>query len=129
MKKAFTLMELMLTVIVVAILVSIAIPNYINTVERAKSKEAKATLATMRAAEMTYDAERRIRIDLGGSDSGPWNMIGLEDPHTNVRRSWDYDFDSGTGQGTAQRNSGPYDGSWTIQLNLDGTETVGGGPS
>lgn len=126
-KNAFTLMELMLTVIIVAILVSIAIPNYINTVERARAREARATLESMRAAEQTYASERREMIDLGAADA-EWTMVGLENPHNNARRSWDYTFTEATEIGQAKRNSGPYSGSWTIDLAIDGTETVTGGP-
>ncbi|MCG2712569.1 MAG: prepilin-type N-terminal cleavage/methylation domain-containing protein [Candidatus Omnitrophica bacterium] len=127
-KNGFTLMELMLTVIVIAILVSIAIPNYINTVERARAREARATLESMRAAEQTYASERRVMISLDETDSSAWTMVGLEDPHNNNRRSWDYTFDAVSGNGTAVRNSGPYVVNWTIQLGLDGTETVTNGP-
>lgn len=123
-KNGFTLMELMLTIIVIAILVSIAVPNYINTVERAKSREARATLESMRAAEQTYASERRVMIDLAGGDA-EWTLVGLENPNSNNRRSWNYGFSGGTG--TAMRNSGPYAG-WTISLAADGTETVTGGP-
>ncbi|MFH1094359.1 MAG: prepilin-type N-terminal cleavage/methylation domain-containing protein [Candidatus Omnitrophota bacterium] len=125
-KNAFTLMELMLTVIVVAILVSIAIPNYINTVERTRAREARATLESMRSAEQTYASERRVMINLGAADAA-WTMVGLENPHNNNRRSWDYAFNAGSGAGLATRNSGPYSG-WTIGLALDGTETISGGP-
>lgn len=126
-KNAFTLMELMLTVIVVAILVSIAVPNYINTVERARAREARATLESMRAAEQTYASERRVMQDLGANDA-EWTMVGLENPNANNRRSWDYSFNAGSGTGTASRTSGPYP-SWTITLGIDGTENSSNGPN
>jgi len=119
-RNAFTLMELMLVVIVIAVLVSIAIPNYINTVERAKAREARATLASMRAAEMTYDAERRTKISLGANDSD-WEAVGLENPNSNPDRNWNYAFDGASGDGTATRTSGPYSGD-TVTLADDGTE-------
>ncbi len=125
-KNAFTLMELMLTVIVIAILVSIAIPNYINTVERARAREARATLESMRAAEQTYASERRTLQILGVGDL-PWTSVGLENPNKNARRSWEYDFDDLTQTGTAKRKSGPYT-DWTITLGLDGTEGGSNGP-
>ena len=127
-KNGFTLMELMLTVIVIAILVSIALPNYINTMERAKSREARATLESMRAAELTYASERRQMINLDASDSNQWTLVGLENPNNNTRRSWDYTFDAASSAGTATRNSGPYP-SWTISLAIDGTETTANGPN
>ncbi|GAA4365017.1 type IV pilin protein [Kangiella marina] len=50
--KAFTLMELMITVAIVAILAAIAIPSYSHFVEKAKRNDAKqALLAASEAAE------------------------------------------------------------------------------
>ncbi|MBI4845356.1 MAG: prepilin-type N-terminal cleavage/methylation domain-containing protein [Candidatus Omnitrophica bacterium] len=126
-KRGFTLMELMLTVVIIAILVSIAIPSYIDTVERARAREAVATLQTVRSAELTYAAERRTFINL--TDNDRWAMIGLENPNNNAERSWDYDT-TNVGAGTvtvrATRNSGRYDNGW-ITLNQDGTTATGGG--
>lgn len=124
-KKAFTLIELMTTVMVIAILVSIAIPNYINTVERARAREARSTLESMRAAEQSYAAERREFISLVNPTD--WEAVGLEDPNLNANASWTYsgtmsnagaDFDA-----TATRIDGPYAGE-TINLDQDGVETV-----
>jgi len=126
-KKAFTLIELMLTVMVIAILVSIAIPNYINTVERARAREARSTLESMRAAEQSYAAERREFIDLGAS--GTWEAVGLEDPNLNSNASWTYTGVTTTGldfTATAQRIDGPY-ATDTISINEVGAETVTGG--
>ena len=122
----FTLMELMLTVMVIAILVSIAIPSYISTVERTRAREALSTLESMRAAELAYSSERRIFIDLPDTvppavaDNQRWQMVGLENPNLNDSRSWDYGYDEGQGRGTATRRGGPNNGE-TLQLNNDGT--------
>ncbi len=111
-KKAFTLIELMLTVMVIAILVSIAVPNYINVVERARAREAMSTLQSMHAAEQSYAAERRAFISLVAGATSDWEAVGLEDPNANGNRSWDY---TGTASGggtlfdaTATRRNGPY---------------------
>ncbi len=124
-KKAFTLMELMLTVIIIAILVSIAVPNYINTVERARAREARATLASMHAAEQSYAAERRQFIALTGDSE--WNAVGLENPNNNASGSWDYTLTTGGGgstfNATASRRSGPYS---TDTLTLDDTGAEAG---
>ena len=124
-RKAFTLVELMLTVMVIAVLVSIAIPNYINTVERARAREARATLESMRAAEHSYAAERRQFISLTTGGDTAWEAIGLENPNNNANRSWDYTLSASGANfsGTASRRSGPYSGE-TISLDQDGSETV-----
>ncbi|MFH1062571.1 MAG: prepilin-type N-terminal cleavage/methylation domain-containing protein [Candidatus Omnitrophota bacterium] len=124
-KKAFTLIELMITVMIIAILVSIAIPNYINTVERARAREARSTLESMLAAERSYAAERRSFISLGAATTTDWQAIGLENPNLNTNNSWTY---TGTAAGTnftatATRIDGPYGGA-TIDLDQDGAETV-----
>ncbi|MBU1087833.1 MAG: prepilin-type N-terminal cleavage/methylation domain-containing protein [Candidatus Omnitrophica bacterium] len=129
-KKAFTLIELMLTVMVIAILVSIAIPNYINTVERARAREAVSTLESMRAAEQSYAAERRSFINLtdgaGTAIAGTWEAIGLEDPNLNANNSWIYILNDvpaagNTFNATASRINGPYSGK-TIILDQDGAD-------
>jgi prepilin-type N-terminal cleavage/methylation domain-containing protein len=51
---AFTLVELMVTVIIVGILAALAIPNYINTREKVMDKEAISILKLVRAAEKQY---------------------------------------------------------------------------
>jgi len=117
--NGFTLMELMLTVIVIAILVSLAVPNYISTVERTRAREAKATLESMRAAQLTYDAERRTFIQLTVANDSNWLAVGLENPNDNDQRSWNFTFDDTTGAGTATRRSGMNSGE-TIVLQPDG---------
>ncbi|MBU4305427.1 MAG: prepilin-type N-terminal cleavage/methylation domain-containing protein [Candidatus Omnitrophica bacterium] len=120
--NGFTLMELMLTVMVIAILVSIAIPSYISTVERTRAREALSTLESMRAAEMAYSSERRQFLDLpvgtAAADNQRWQMVGLENPNLNANRSWSYSYSAPTG--TAARLGGPNNGE-IITLNNNGT--------
>ncbi|MBU1043002.1 MAG: prepilin-type N-terminal cleavage/methylation domain-containing protein [Candidatus Omnitrophica bacterium] len=118
-KKAFTLIELMLTVMIIAILVSIAIPNYINTVERARAREARATLESIRAAEQSYAAERRDFI--APTNDAEWNAIGLENPNTGTNASWSYTVTTGPLNIQASRLTGPY-ALQTISLDENGVE-------
>ncbi len=56
-QAAFTLIELMITVAIVAILASIAMPKYQLFQAKAKTAEATNNLAAIRALEETYRAE------------------------------------------------------------------------
>ncbi len=62
-KKGFTLIELMVVVAVIAILASIAIPSYMQNVQRSARSEAighvlelASTLSKVKAVTMSYDA-------------------------------------------------------------------------
>ncbi len=117
MRKAFTLMELMLVVIIIAILASIAIPSYIKTMERAKAREAMATLQSMRAAELAYSSERRQFITLSPSNDNDWKAVGMDNPNDNAQRAWNYDLQvtgSTTFNATATRADGPNTGQTII---------------
>lgn len=50
----FSLIELMVTVLVVAILVSIAVPTYQNSVRKARRTEARSALVDLQAREERY---------------------------------------------------------------------------
>jgi len=56
-KKGFTLIEMMIVIAIIALLATIAIPNYINFQKRAKTAEAKSNLGAIRTCEEAYRAE------------------------------------------------------------------------
>jgi type IV pilus assembly protein PilA len=56
-RKAFTLIELMVVVAIIAILAAIAIPQYKNYQLKAKTSEAKMNIGAIRSAEEAYAAE------------------------------------------------------------------------
>jgi len=58
--KGFTLVELMITVLIVGILASVAIPLYQANVKRAKASEADAALGSIRTALRVYYAENGV---------------------------------------------------------------------
>ncbi|MEE8317717.1 MAG: prepilin-type N-terminal cleavage/methylation domain-containing protein [Candidatus Omnitrophota bacterium] len=93
-KKGFTLLELIIVVIIIGILASIALPQYISTLEKAKSAEALGILGTLRSsierhwfegiAEGTY-----IDADFGYADTGGISL-DIDNPNATTGRKWNY---------------------------------------
>lgn len=58
-EKGFTLIELMVTVVILAIIVSVAIPSYGDYVTRGKIPEATSTLSSLRVSMEQYYQDNR----------------------------------------------------------------------
>ena len=56
-KKGFTLLELLIVVVVLAILAGLALPQYFRVITRSKEAEGWEMMAAIRSAEMRYYAE------------------------------------------------------------------------
>ena len=70
-EKGFTLLELMITVAVIAILAGIALPSYNDYVLRSKFAEATGNLADLRVKmEQYYADNRRYSTDAAGGTCG-----------------------------------------------------------
>jgi len=96
-RKGFTLIELMIVVAIIAILASIAIPQYKKFQLKAKTSEAKSNIGAIRSAEETYAAENDAYMQAGwapsdvpgaapdpwGGDTSGFNKIGFR-PAGNV---------------------------------------------
>jgi len=88
MKKAFTLVELLIVVIIIGILATIAVPQYKNMVLRAKSAEGWTNLGAIRRSISRY------RLETG---EAPLNGLSLDfavldvgDPNNRVGRKFSY---------------------------------------
>ncbi len=70
-KQGFTLIELMITVAIIAILAAIAVPNYTDYVTRSKFSEAHGMLGDLRVKmEQYYMDNRRYSTTTGGGTCG-----------------------------------------------------------
>ena len=92
-KRGFTLIEMMIVVAIIALLATIARPNYSNFQYRAKTSEAKVNLGAIRTCQEAYKAEENVyitceknpatvpagtRVDWDSSLTTGWADIGFE---------------------------------------------------
>ncbi len=76
-RKGFTLLELLMVVIIIAILAALAIPQYIKTAERARMSEAMSMLGQIRSSEIRYRAEKEtFTATLTNLDLNPTDILG-----------------------------------------------------
>lgn len=106
MKTGFTLVELLVVVLIIGILSSVALPQYTLAVEKARTAEAWATLASMKTAMEVY------RLASGGdwtsfqNSNDKWGLLDISLPlaasgHSNAQSSglreskyWTYSLES-----------------------------------
>jgi type IV pilus assembly protein PilA len=65
--RAFTLLEIMIVVAVIAVLAAIAIPNFLRFQARTKQAEAKTNLRALFTAEKSYYAEKDAFVTNGAT--------------------------------------------------------------
>ena len=85
MRRGATLYEVMLATVVVSVSAAIAVPSYVKRVEGGRKTEGHHVLLLIRNAEMRYHAEH-------SRFTGDWNDLEIEDPNTNPRRYFNYNF-------------------------------------
>ena len=75
--SGFTLMEVLITIVIIGVLAGLAVPMYQSTVEEARSNEAKANL------QVIYLAEKIFQLD--NSEYYP-KASGTETDYTNINK-------------------------------------------
>lgn len=68
-KAGFTLTEVLIAIVVVAVLAGLALPNYFRTVELARSNEATTNLRIIHAAQKIYHLNNNTYWPAGSSSS------------------------------------------------------------
>ena len=112
-KFSFTLIETIIVVVIIGVLISFAMPAYINSKRNTLDREAHTQLKLIRSAERVY------RLEIGGyvdcTDNTNCNaLLNLDLPASGVS-NWDYSVINSTVnvfQGQAQNGGGTSD--WKI---------------
>jgi prepilin-type N-terminal cleavage/methylation domain-containing protein len=128
MRKGFTLLELLIVVIIVAILASVAVPQFFRVAEKGRSTEGVSLLGAIRSAQLRYYSQTshftNVLDDLDVNFDAPkYFTVGASIPAS---------FDGNGRVATVLRNNSNYPGSapYSIQIEQDGdlfcTETVDG---
>lgn len=127
LRSGMTLIELLIGLVIVSILVSMALPSFAKTIERARVKDVQAVLSSIASAERIY------RIDQGGFGTLA-NLVSntyVSDPDPSNRNAeWNFassDVTPGSFTLTASRTGGGQYDTKTVTVNqaFDGS-TYGG---
>lgn len=88
-RRGFTLIELMVVMSIIALLLTIAVPRYLSSVERSKEAVLHSDLATMREAIDKYYGDRAKYPDtLDELVSGKYLRNLPQDPFTESTTTW-----------------------------------------
>ncbi len=115
-------MEIMVTLIIVAILTAIAMPVYNKTIDEMHKKEAKSVLETLRSAELIYKIDNNEYIDatFGSDSAGNDSRSTLNvDVHNNI--DWEYGVTGASGTATAKRGRGRHSNKYINMTISNGT--------
>lgn len=126
-KKGFTLIELIVVIIILGVLATIAIPQYLNMIEKGKVAKAKAHLIMLRTAQKLFAAEHngtnigaKTNVTLANACTASDEITCyIETVEILADADWDYALD-GAGLATATKTGAPNAGT-TLTLPIAGT--------
>ena len=128
MRRAFTLVELIVVVIIIGILLAVGVPQYRKALERARGAEAYAGLGNIQEAEKVYYASNEVYFPCGDGATectdGEENTLDISLP----QNAWYFTIEADTAAippvftATATRRLGPCAGAGdnTIVVNEKG---------
>ena len=111
-RGGFTLLELLMVVIIIAILAAIALPQFLRAAERSRAAEALTILGSIRGSEQRYLTRDNNNPPqyLGAGQIGPGAggcQLDIDIPgcgNNPFSANWSYDVDKGPGPACAQQN-------------------------
>ena len=126
LNKGFTLAEILVVLVIIGVLAALMWPNYTAIKEKTLNREAKATLALIRAAEKIYRMEEGFYYpDPSGtvSDVSSINQY-LRVSLPSANRNWEINVHSSNTTGTSARVGGGR--VWSIDFPGEGEPTCAG---
>ena len=99
MKKGFTLVELIIVIVIFGILASIAVPQYITGIERARGGKAKTAMMIISKAEKMYAADNN-GVYIACVEATLHPNLGSYTEMTDIAADIDWSYDVATGAGT-----------------------------